>query len=207
MTRAKRNAYAVVTGVYTLALGVWVGALVMLAVGAAVTFRTTRAYNPSLPAPYDSPELAGRASQILAGGIVGNMIDALSRVQIICGVVAAVCVLVQMCVFRTALAGRGKSWMNLVRVICIAVPLVNVAFERFYLNPAIHELRAAMYDTSVSDQFRASAKLEFDRLHQLSERTTGGAALLLMIAMLVSPLALTARPDEASVGGVVARPA
>lgn len=207
MTATKRNAFAVVTGVYTLALGVWVGALVMLAVGAAVTFRTTRSFNPSLPSPYDSPALADRASQILAGGIVGNMIDALSRVQIVCGVIAAACVLLQAIAFREALANRGRSWMNLVRVICIAVPLVNVAFERLHLNPAIHDLRAAMYDTRVSEEFRVSAKAEFDRYHKLSERTTGGAAMLLMIAVLVSPLALTARSEESSAGGAIPRPA
>lgn len=199
MTRPGRRWYSLLTGVYTLALGVWVGAMVMLAIGAAVTFRTTRSFNPALPAPYDAPELAGRASQILAGGVVGNMIDALSRVQIVCGVIAMACVILQGTLFRAMLPRHGKSIVNAIRIMSIGVAIAFVPLERLFLNPAIHELRTAMYDASENDQARAAAKREFDYLHKISERTTGAAAALLAVAIILSPLALTPRvdaPDE-----------
>src|SRR6476620_11474563 len=68
---------------YWLALATWFGGVMFVAVAAPVVFRTVRENNPLLPHVL-SVNLEGQHGTLLAGSIVGDILDRLSRVELIC---------------------------------------------------------------------------------------------------------------------------
>ncbi len=179
-----------VDGVYYLLLGVWCGGLVMLAVGAGITFRTVRSYDPVLGAePYNDPALADQAANILAGGVVGNVLGGLAVVEIICAVGLLACVVLQWSVW-------GLRWrvMNLVRLGLLVVAAGLLAAHLWVIAPAIDTHRSRMYDPALTAGQRAEARAAFEPYHEASEKTAGGMLLLLAGACVISPFVLGSEP-------------
>lgn len=177
----------IVNGIYYTFAGLWFGAMVMLAISAAVTFKTVRAQMPAAePA----------AQNIFAGNIVGNLIDALAVVQMICAVVIVVCIILQSTAFSYQLK---RGMVNYLRVALLLVPVALLAFDRLHVNPTIRIHRAAMVETNDAD-----AKAAFDQYHTLAERLGGATTFLLAGAILISPLALQREtgpsPDDHAAG-------
>src|SRR5690606_5989920 len=110
------------------------GAMVMLAVSAAVTFKTVRLHQPTLQtAPFDQPEFKGREAPVLAGAIVGNSLRALKVIQIVCAVVAVVGVALQCSIWRDHLNGPRASFPNLLRIALIAIPIAILLLDILWL--------------------------------------------------------------------------
>jgi hypothetical protein len=192
--------FRIVQGFYWLGLGTWFGAMLMLVIAAAVTFKTVRAHQPTIGvAPYNDPMLAEHHSSILAGGIVGNVLRALSTLQIICAVIVVTAVVLQCTVFADRLAGPVWGAANLLRIALIAVPIVVVAVDRLHITPTVWQHRAVMYDPGQPAESRAQARAGFDRYHKLSERVVGAAMFMLAAAVLVSPFVLHAPRGPAEV--------
>src|SRR4051794_14075857 len=68
---------------YWLALSTWFGGVLFVAVAAPVVFRTIRDADPTLPKVL-SVNLDGQHATLLAGTIVGNILEVLRRVQVLC---------------------------------------------------------------------------------------------------------------------------
>jgi hypothetical protein len=184
-----------VNGVYWLGLGAWLGALVMLAVAAAITFKTTRQVSPLLVQPeYNLPESAGQGSNILAGLIVGNVIKGLAAVQVICAVLVFAGVAAQGWTARQAI----KAWpkLNRLRVGLLIVPLAALAVSMGYIMPRMWEERTAMYNPELTQDVRKEARARFDGLHKMSERSVGAGAVCLILAGLVSGVVLQGKRGE-----------
>lgn len=174
-----------------LAIGTWFGALVMLAISAAMTFQTVREYQPTLQQqPFDQPELASRTDAILAGAIVGRSLQGLKWVQIICAVIIVTTLALQLTAFKTYLLKSRSSLFNLVRLILLAIPIVVLMVDILWITPAIWEYRDAMYAAPASAEVRMEAREHFDRYHKLSERTVSLAAFSLLGAAVVSSMVL-----------------
>jgi len=189
-------------GFYWLFLGVWVGALVMLAISAAVTFKTVREYQPTLGlAPYSDAALAPDAPGILAGAITGKALRGLAKLQMVCAAVAAVCVLLQCTAFRPMLASGVCGRMNLLRIALVALPIAVLAADQLAITPRIWEHRTVMYDPNLSPEQRTAARTEFQTYHKLSERIVGVAVLSLVAAVLVSPFAFRGQPEPSQPTG------
>lgn len=180
-------AFRLTQGFYHLFLGVWVGAMVMLAVTAAITFRTVRDFRPALNGVSEEP-----VSQMIAGGIVGNVLQGLAVISGVCAGVVAVCLVLQFACFRDRLERAGNSWLNAARVVLLLFPIMVFVWNVVYLTPEIHAARAEMYDLQKGVMDRAIAKDRFDFLHKLSERVVGGSVFMLAAAALLSPFAFTA---------------
>jgi hypothetical protein len=182
------RAYRWTSGFYQLFLGLWFGAIVMLVFAAAITFATVRG---------ELPQWTETQQNILAGGIVGNVIrNGLTMIQLTCAVVVAVCMLLQAVVFGDRLR---HGWLNRLRVALIAIPIVIVITDVAYISPTMHTLRQGMHDQANAN--RDADKAAFDRYHKLSERITGGAMFMLAGALLVSPFVLTTgKRDEPTSG-------
>jgi len=184
------HAFRLTQGFYSLFLGLWVGAMVMLAVSAGITFKTVREYKPLITvAPYRDATLIGKAEVILAGGIVGQMLRGLAVISGVCAAVVAVCLVLQYTCFRNRLAHGGNSWLAATRIVLLLLPMAVIGWNEVYLTPTIHRERAAMYDPEQGEDARAMAKGRFDLLHKLSERTMGLSVLMLACAALLSPFA------------------
>lgn len=184
---------------YWMGLGVWLGAMLMLAVGAAVTFRTVSAYDPALRAPAwrDLAEPAGApagkyplATRALAGGIVGNMLRALAVIQLVCSIFVLAALACQHAFFAHRLAGGAMGWANLLRVALLLAPMVLLAVDQARLSPAVWKERAIMYDQGQPDAARVAAAERFSRLHTLSERLMGSSMVSLMAALVISAVVL-----------------
>jgi hypothetical protein len=183
-----------VQGVYYLFLGLWFGAMVMLAVGAPVTFRTVRVHQPVLGlVPYNEPSLARDGPNILAGAITGNHLRALSVVQAICAVVTLSCVVLQTTIFQSQVRA---GYANALRSLLIALPACVLVFDEAVLSPNVWKQRAVMYDTTLNIDARDKARAQFNVLHKRSEKIVGSAALMLAAALMLSPLALSVGPSQ-----------
>lgn len=187
-------------GFYYLALGTWLGAIVMLAISAAATFQTVRAFEPSLHvAPWDQPEHASHAPSVLAGAIVGSSLNGLKVVQVICALIVVVALIAQHTLFRQYLACTVTSVRNLVRLLLVAGPVAILLLNIFWITPQILEHRDRMWDMSQPAEVREQAKEDFDFFHKMSERTTGMTAFALAGCVLVSSLVLGHARKESQV--------
>jgi hypothetical protein len=183
-------------GLFYLALGAWFGAMVMLAIGAAAAFTTTRGLDPTLgAAPWNQPGLVEQSSSILAGSIVGKSLQGLAVVQIVCAC-AAVLGLISQCTFhRNYLLGGARSITNIVRIILIAIPVLILLADLLYFTPQIYHWRDIMWDMNQTQAVRVEAHEHFDHFHHLTERVVGFSCLSLIGAVLASALVLRITPD------------
>ncbi|MEX0653189.1 MAG: DUF4149 domain-containing protein [Phycisphaeraceae bacterium] len=199
----RATAFRLTQGVYYLALGAWFGALVMLVVAAATTFRTLEALVPAAETG------AGAASMVsgrgLAGTVVGETIRGLNVVQMVCGVTALVCLALQVTLFRDRLAGAGRSRVNALRGLLVAGAFAVLLANVFWIGPGVRTARAAMDDAAAPAAEREQMRADFQWYHRLSERTTGGAGLMLAVAVVISPFAFRMTPAPAVVERRLAR--
>lgn len=186
-----------VQGSYWLGLGVWLGGLVMLAVAAAITFKTSRAAGPVLLQPeYNTPELNGQAANILAGLIVGNVIQGLMVLQFICAGVVLVTMAIQHKTMMPMLKRRPK--LNLARMVLLFVPMLALAASVGYIGPRMWQERQTMYNPELTVEARKEARVRFDGLHKLSERSVGAGAFCLLAAGLVSGVLFSVKTGRES---------
>lgn len=179
---------------YSLALGVWVGALVMLGLTAITAFGVIPRYEPVLMAPpFGEPAFEGRGGTVLAGAVVNASLMKLAHLGLAAVAVAAACVAAQTLLFPDRLVKRGRSASNTIRVLLLAILAALVLYERFDLGPALREQLATMYDPDASSAARASARVVFDMLHTRSELLHRALLLLAASALVVSPFAIGLR--------------
>lgn len=197
------TAFRLTQGVYWLFLGMWIGGMVMLVIGAAITFKTVREYRPALGLePYNHPALAESAPGILAGGITGNVIRGLRTLQIVCAVVVAIALVLQCTAFADYLSGGWKGTANLLRIALVALPVLVLLVENKVIAPRVWEQRLVMYNPQTPPEKREEARAIFMRYHKLNERLVSLAALSLIAAILASPFAFKtySTPLPSSVG-------
>lgn len=191
------TAFRCLQGLYWLGLGTWFGAIVMLVVAAAVTFRTVERFRPTLGlAPYDAPVFAERAAGILAGGVTGASLRGLTVIQVVCALVVCGVAAIQCRYFPARIVGGVAGGANLLRVALIGLPMLLLVADVLWVAPKIRERQAAMYDPAASDQGRAAARAGFDRLHHLNVRMLGATGLLVAAAVFASAFALYGEADD-----------
>ncbi|MGA3068497.1 MAG: DUF4149 domain-containing protein [Tepidisphaeraceae bacterium] len=69
--------------VYWLALSTWFGGVLFIAAAAPVIFKTVKDSDPLLPTVL-SVNLEGQHATVLAGAIIGNLINMLTRIELVC---------------------------------------------------------------------------------------------------------------------------
>lgn len=181
--------FRLVAGIYWLALGVWVGALVMMAVGAGVTFKTVRYYQPTVGLePYN--QMPEQAVPILAGGVVGHQLKGLSVVQQVCALVVVVCLVLQCYVYPDRLSGGVAGWANLARMLLVGLAVGVLIADVWTVSDKIWALRDLIFDPSLDAAARQQYRVTFDFWHKLDERMVGSAMFALAAAVVISAFAL-----------------
>ncbi|MCC7408564.1 MAG: hypothetical protein IT442_10870 [Phycisphaeraceae bacterium] len=181
--------FRLVAGIYWLALGVWVGALVMMAVGAGVAFKTVRHYQPSVNlTPYN--QMPEQAVPILAGGVVGNQLKGLAVVQKICALVVVVCLGLQCYVHGGRLSGGVWGWANLARLLLIGLAVGALIADVWVVSDKIWALRDLIFDPSLDAATRQMHRATFDFWHKLDERMVGTSTFALAAAVVISAFVL-----------------
>lgn len=193
--------WRLIQAVYQLLLGLWVGAMVMLVVGATAAFGFIRGLDGLLLVSlegWSDPLVDSGAEGFLAGGFVGAMLERLVVLQIVCGLGLGACVLAQFVWFPGSLIGGRGAKRQGVRVFLLAVPTVIVLFNLLVVTPGIEAWRGPFYDPDVSPERAALAEANFDWYHQMSTRTYGVSTLMLIGALVMGPWCLRPPAPETS---------
>jgi hypothetical protein len=186
------TAFRLTQAFYWLFLGLWIGGMVMLAVGAAITFKTLPEYRPTIGLEtYNHPDLRERAPAILAGAVTGNILKALAVIQLVCAGVVVACTVVQCVWFADYLRGGAPGGANLLRIALIALPILILGVDALVIGPRVWGFRHDMYDAQRTAAQRDDAKVHFDQYHRLNTRLFGFATLCLIGAVFASSFTFT----------------
>jgi uncharacterized membrane protein YhaH (DUF805 family) len=185
-------------GSYWLALGTWFGAIVMLIIAAAITFKTTREYQVTIgKAPLSAPAIAAKAPDIMAGAIVGRIIRVLAAVQALCAVTALAAAAAQCTIFRRQIwrqpvkcCGIIGGTSNVIRLLLLLAAVACFTIDVAVIAPRLQDTRPRLHDPSLPVDQREEARKEFDADHKRSEWLAGSTALLLLGTIMVSACAL-----------------
>ena len=162
--------WRVVQGWYWLALGAWVGALVVLAIVAAAVFGTVSDFLMAIGStPAETVSRVFSPTE-LSGLIVGQVIDELRVMQWVGASVVIGCVVLQSVLLSNWLPMGGMpQWMNTLRIILLVSVVMILAVDNFHVSPRARQWQAAMHaqnDNMVVDT--QAVREAFDRYHYLS---------------------------------------
>jgi hypothetical protein len=94
--------------VYWLALSTWFGGVLFVALSAPVIFNTVRENNPVLPTVL-SVNLENQHATLLAGSIVGNLLERLTRIEYACAAALLLTLAAQWALIRPLAGGNFVS--------------------------------------------------------------------------------------------------
>lgn len=168
--------------VYWLALATWFGGVLFVALAAPVIFKTVREANPLLPGVL-SVNLDGQHGTLLAGSIVGNLLNRLAQIEIGCAAVLLLTLIIQP---FTVDIRESNLTAYILRFALAAVAAAVVAYDRWVLWPRIWKQRQEYLDHADEPDVANPAKDEFDRLHRQSVTMLSGVLFLLLGVILFS---------------------
>lgn len=171
---------------YWLALATWFGGVLFVAMMAPVIFRVVRDSNPILPNVL-SVNLEGEHASLLAGSIVGEILQTLSQVQYFCAGIIAVMLVGQW--FLMDHSGL-QIIMGVIRTVLFVGAVVMVAYDRWAVWPKAWSARQEYIDHADEPELANPAKDRFDQHHRESVRV-----LFIVLAMLSLIIVFSAAID------------
>lgn len=172
---------------HLLALSVWLGAVAMSGVVAAIVFPLMRELEPTLGA---YPNYEGDHALLAAGRVASKVFFTVDVIQFVCATIALATIVV--------LVVCGYSLNTLARVLRVIVLCMTLALLSYHLllfMPGIMQMlqgywdNAAMGNTQVADRF----KDEFLAQHSKASNILGALALMVMVNIVVAGITLTGR--------------
>ena len=175
--------FPVVQIVYWLSLATWFGGVLFIAVAAPVIFRTIREQRPLLPTVL-SVNLENQHADLLAGSVVANLLEILSRVELVCagGVLVGL-------VGQWFLAEKGGSALlaqMIIRTVLFIAATVLVIYDWRVVWPRISKYRQEYIEHADEPDVANPAKEQFDRYHRESVNLLMVVLLLLLGLVLFS---------------------
>lgn len=165
--------------VFWIALSTWFGGVLFIAVAAPVIFRTVREYDPLLPSVL-SVNLEGQHGTLLAGSIVGNVLDVLHKVQMGCAAGVGL-----------ALIGQWlltNPWpVHLVRTALFMGATGLVIYDWRVVRPRLSKARQEYLDNADNPEVANPARELFDRYHRESV-----LVMQIMLALLLGIILFSA---------------
>jgi len=157
--------FQVVQIVYWIALSVWFGSVLFIALAAPVIFRTVQENNPILTNVL-SVNLDGQHSTLLAGTIVANLIQRMLVIEMICGGALLVTLIVQWFVIDLSSSASSALADNLgaavLRCVLFLAAAVVVLYDRFVVWPRVMKHRLAYIDHADEPEVANPAREQFD---------------------------------------------
>ena len=170
--------------VYWLALSIWLGGLLFVAVAAPVIFRTVRDNDPTLPMVL-SVNLEGQHSTLLAGTIVSNLIAMLWRWELGCAALILIAMIVQ-------LAAGWQDWTTgIPRALMFVGAVVFTIYSWRFVWPSINDARREYIDHADEPDVANPARDQFDRRHRESVLMIW-IVLALLLGMVIFSTNITA---------------
>jgi hypothetical protein len=179
--------------VYWLALSTWFGGVLFVALAAPVIFNTVRESNPILPTVL-SVNLEGQHSTLLAGSIVGNLIERLMRIEYACAAALLLTLTAQWALVRPM---AGANFISALLRSALYVGAVGlIVYHARVLWPRMMAKRQAYLDHADEPDVANPAKDDFDRYQRESV-----TVLTITLAMLLGMVLFSAGIPVSGGGG------
>jgi hypothetical protein len=196
--------FQIVQIVYWIALSVWFGSVLFVALAAPVIFRTVQENNPILTNVL-SVNLDGQHSTLLAGTIVANLIQRMLILEIICGGGLLVTLIAQWFVIDLS-SGAGSTLGNnqaaaLLRSFLFLGAVGVVLYDRLVVWPRLMKHRAAYIEHADEPEVANPAREQFD-FEQRRSMTLLMVLAGLLLGMILFSSNISPRPmSEALTAG------
>lgn len=180
---------------YWLALSVWFGSVVLVAVVAGVVLRVLKEERPVLPQVL-AVNLEDQHAVLLGSGVMAAVLAAVGRVQVAC---AAAVVLGTGLHFAVANVGGANLTAAVVRVVLAVLAAGVLGYDRFVVAPRLSKARRTYVENADEPDVANPAKEAFDRDQHLTLSLLMLAVCLLAGLVLFSA-AITPAPVYRAVG-------
>jgi hypothetical protein len=187
--------FQVIQIIYWLALSTWFGGVLFVAVVAPIIFRTVEENHPVLPHVL-SVNLEGQHSTLLGGAIVGQILQALGRIELTCSAVMLLTLIAQC--FIIDLTNRWNFIAALLRISLYLLATTLVIYDWRVLGPRIWKYRQEFIDHADEPETANPAKEQFDRYHHESV-TLLSILLLCLLGIVVFSAGISERTGSQTV--------
>ena len=166
--------------IYWLALAAWFGSVLFIAVAAPIIFRTVRENNPVMTNVL-SVNLEGQHSTLLAGSIVGQIMNVLLRVQLSC----AAALLVALAAQWIALRPTGANLLLPILRTCLYLAAVALLlYDWRVVWPRMWKFRQEYIDHADEPDVANPALDQFDR-YQAESATILRNTFFVLLGMIL----------------------
>jgi hypothetical protein len=167
---------------YWLALSTWFGGVLFVAIAAPIVFRTIREADPTLPKVL-SVNLESQHSALLAGTIVANVLETLTRVHLVCAALLLFAILGQwFFIDRNGL----NLLLPILRTAMYVAATALLIYDWRVVWPRIRMYRQEYLDHADEPDIANPALDQFDRYHQESVTILRNMLFLLLGIILFS---------------------
>jgi hypothetical protein len=186
--------------VYWLALSTWFGSVLFVALAAPVIFRTVGQSNPILTDVL-SVNLEGQHGTLLAGTIVGELLQRLLTLELVCGAALLVTLAIQPFVIDVSSGGGSALADNRAAAVLRSALFLAAAavagYDRFVVWPRLMGHRSTYIEHADEPEVANPAKDAFDR-----EQRRSLTLLMTLAALLLGMILFSANitPPPTAVG-------
>lgn len=184
--------YQTVQILYWLVLSVWLGSMIFLAAGAPVIFRAVQRLD-GRSGKYADPALDEEQTTIVAGGVVGSLMDRLMQIQLICAGAMLPLLIGQLLLIDLTATNR------LVAAVRVALWLVAAAvavYEWKFHYPQTWAYRQKYLEHADDPETSNTAREQFHREQHFSE-ILFQVTVFLLIGLVVLSANIQPRPRSA----------
>jgi len=157
--------FPIVQIVYWLSLSTWFGGVLFIAIAAPIIFRTVRESNPVLPHVL-SVNLENQHGTLLAGSIVANLLQVLTRAEMICAGGMALGLMGQW--FLVDLHSPSQFTLLVLRSGLFVGAVGLAVYDWRVVFPRIWAYRKEYIDHADEPDVANAAKEQFDQYHRQS---------------------------------------
>jgi hypothetical protein len=178
-------AFQLVQAAYWLALSLWFGSAVFLAIAAAAIFRGVREQNPVLPHVL-AVNLNDQHATLLASTIVSHLLNSIGKAQTLC---AAVVLLAGSLHFWVADTTSTNMQVAVLRLALATAAAVLLGVDRFLVAPRLARHRQTYIDHADEPEVANPAKDAFDKDQQRALwLVMASVGLLLGLVLFSAPI-------------------
>lgn len=176
--------FQLVQVVYWLALSTWFGGVLFIAISAPVILKTVREQDPLLPKVL-SVNLEAEHGTLLAGTIIGNLVSALARIELICAGLLLITLIAQWVLMD--IHNSSNFVLLLVRSALLIAATVIEIYDWRILWPKILKTREEFIEHADEPEVANPLREQFDRLQRDSF-----TLLTILVALLLAMILFSA---------------
>jgi hypothetical protein len=176
-------AYQAVQILYWLALSVWLGSMVFLAAGAPAIFRAVRNLD-ARSGKHSDPALDEQQTTIVAGGVIGSLLDRLMQIQLVCAGAMLPLMVGQLLLIDLTATNRTAA---IIRAVLWLLALGIFLYDWRIHHPRTWALRQRYLDNADDPEVSGQAREQFHR-----QQRRGDLLFQITVFLLIGLVVLSA---------------